>query len=163
MDSWLQRPRSGEMPGVGGDDRGDQGGGGFGDSRPDWTRLSPSERVRYLLEAAANSPTERVNVHNVFRNFKPEVNALSYGSDALEPVTVMLGGETYRIALSISVIVKKSGNYNPVINMSLTLRTPLNNRYGNAYGYNIGHNMDIYLIIYEEKKKVEAFERWYGY
>lgn len=140
-----------------------QGGGGVGSGLPDWTKTTPSERVRFILEAGASSLTKQVNIHSIFKNYSPYSDGSGYGTDLMTPVNVTLGGRQYKAALTIGVLTDINGKYNPVFDLSINSPKTIKTKYGVATGYNYGHKSQMYLLIYGNDANAEAFEDWYGY
>ena len=138
-----------------------------GTQRPDWSKLSDSERTKYLLEAARNSETLQVNVHDVFENFNPQNSSGAYqGFRTNQPVTVLLGNKEFTITMDIPILVNKNGGYNPIINMEISdpqLIIKSIRGGGSGYGYNYGYRSNLYLWIKGDNNTRIAFEKWYGY
>ncbi|HUW06271.1 MAG TPA: hypothetical protein VMW01_08410, partial [Williamwhitmania sp.] len=133
------------------------------DMLPDWTKLSTTERVRYLLEAGAVSDTKLINIHGVFRNFSPMVGDNLYGFFTKIPVNVTLGGRNYKIVMSLFLNTKTSTNkYNPIFDLSINDPEPRPTAYGDGTGFNYGHEPRFYLWIGGSSDEGDAFERWYN-
>ncbi|HUW06274.1 MAG TPA: hypothetical protein VMW01_08425, partial [Williamwhitmania sp.] len=132
------------------------------DMLPDWTKLSTTERVRYLLEAGAASDTKLVNIHNVFKNFNPQSGDLQYGIMVSKPVVVNLGGTNYRIGMQLYVNPRTSDNYyNPVFDIHINNPNRITTGYGECTIYNIGSRTQMYLLIYGDESQSDIFEKWY--
>lgn len=117
----------------------------------------------YLLEAPAVHPTRLVNINTVFKNFTPRSRTIGYGIEVKEPLNVNLGGNNYKIALFVMVLVNVNGGYNPVFNLSINNPKTINTVYGEATGFNYGHRTQFYLLIYGDAVKAKAFEKWFGF
>jgi len=123
---------------------------------PDWNKLSTRERVQYLLEAGAKSESKIINLNSVFKNFRVECDGTTCGFNVAKPINVILGGESYEIALWLAV-------YSTYVDLSINSPQSITTCYGEAIGYNYGQRAQFYLLIYEDGLKVNKFEGWYGF
>ncbi len=135
--------------------------------KPDWNKLSDSEKTKYFLEAAKNSETLQVNVHDIFDNFTPQNSNGTYqGFRTQKPVIVLLGNKEFTVTMDIPILVNKNGGYNSIINMEISdpqliIKSPRGG--GSGYGYNYGYRSNLYLWIKGDNNTRRAFEKWYGY